>query len=628
MFAIPNRSHTGRVARYEESPVEDKANVGEKKHTTINESDANKGGKGVITSGFDPGMEGGIRCQEQSVNVWPGKLWPRIVGKTYLGEIIILPLSECIGISFDIFGANLRETIEGQVTIVSKSSHSWADFCPWFVLANLYVLLSYSLWHIIGPLSSITLTIIFILVGARKGTVPESFILSCICCAFWLNVYFGLGLLTFFIIAGYYQQGEPRSPHPSFPTFKSPGKLNLSHTFKSPGKLFLSPVLGRHPSFTLKLPQSPPTFSLGGTYGDSIRPTTPSSSPVLFSLSSSSSSSSVTSRVAHISKRPMTDSQESPITTDPTHSVEHNLTRETAYPSTANGLVRLASQAPRSTRSFALPQRAQMSYVFEFSQEQMIHLLELRKSIVAGRYKYLVCNSWISNRYVEYLMSLFLPDFIYNNRSIRRMLQLISDFIVPIFAIVQGLSILFPWIGGNLVTFWQLAKEDIGSGFLLSIVRTIVSTIMNFISGSTIVKLFGGLVGRIVELMVSTIFESEVVEQISKLINFCQYWILRLHYFAVYLGSQLPIRIIVDTAMSLFTFFSKTFQFAVIKPIYFFFRLVSNLAAVFRFGRRTPEHIVMLIRRIGETCRLVWDRYRAWRLNKRGRAAPLTPCNS
>jgi hypothetical protein len=372
-----------------------------------------------------------------------------ITGLTYSGCVIHLPLSQCVGISFDFQAANLRDTVDGQIMIVSKSNHAWGDFWPWFILLTLHILLGYVIWYFIGPLSSISLLSIFITLTVRSGTVSKLFIASCFLAFLWLtyDVYVYV-------------------------------------------------------------------FAL-----------------VLAIALASARASGYTSTKLH----------------------------------------------------FVVPKRAQMAYVFEFNQDELAELLKIRRIIVENiQHRHLVCESWVSNRYAEYIMSLLLPDFIYNHAKVRRLFQLVSDFFIPIFAILQGLSILFPWLSGNLILFWQLVQEDIGTRFLREFFFPIVKFCLGYLSSSRLLQFF---IEFFIQLRSS--FAS-----FFTIFNFCRDYILRLHYFVVYITSQLPVGALMD-------FFSNTFL-----------KLASNIAVLFRFGRRTPEHIVVLTKRISETSKIVWDKCR------------------
>ena len=54
---------------------------------------------------------------------------------------------------------------------------------------------------------------------------------------------------------------------------------------------------------------------------------------------------------------------------------------------------------------------------------------------------------------------------------------------------------------------------------------------------------------------------------------------------------------------------SRIASYTIVKPIYFTVKLLSDIIAVCRFGKRSPEHILSLARRTGETCKVVFDKF-------------------
>lgn len=237
-----------------------------------------------------------------------------------------------------------------------------------------------------------------------------------------------------------------------------------------------------------------------------------------------------------------------------------------------------------SNLSFKIPDRAQMSYVFEFHRNDYKMYDELRQVILESQYKYLICDPWLANRYVEYILSWLLPDFIYNNLKIRRFLQKSVDFIFPILMVIQGLSIIVPWLTENFGILLQLSKADIGLKIVIQFILPKLIDLYQYIYTSQLVVYFGNMISKIQFLL-------------APLQKF-QIFILNLHYYIVYIASQIPIA-------ELYQFFSRIFSFTFIEPIVTVLKHVMN---ILKFGRRTPEHIVFLTKRIGETSKIIYDR--------------------
>lgn len=368
-----------------------------------------------------------------------------------VSEHLRVSLTDVLGISFDIAHANVRESIEGKITVVKKSNHSWHEFWPWFLLLVLHLILGRFLWLSFGPLTSALVVLGFAVYGFKRSHVPPLFS----ACA--LFSVFGVSFLAFFLL-----------------------------------------VL---------------LCGLGGL--PSIR--------------------------------------------------------------------------------FALPKRAQMPFVFEYSEQEIPRLLQIRSTLYASPYRVHIREVWIGNRYCEWILSLLLPNVVYNHVFLRRALHWIIEFIVPFLAIVQGVAILLPWFLKHLHLLALLCRNDTLVNAMRSILRTLRLT-------------------NVAEALYACIERFGQHWWKSMLALLFEQYFLRAYLLALYIKHELMGLVV--AIYSLVTLVIEPLQKAIILP----FRLLF----LNRLGQRSPEMLVSLMKRVGETFALLWDRIvQKCNLNK-----PSTPTDT
>ena len=397
----------------------------------------------------------------------------KIVGTTYAGEVIEIALEDCVGLSVFFDHGVLKPSIEGQLTIVSKSKHKWSEFLPWFILIILHIFLGHTLWHLSGPLTCILTSLIFFHYSLRKNRVSPWFVVATV------MAFAHIVSLTVFCVA------------------------------------------------------------------------------------------SLIACVVFVSQQ-----------------------------DTVQGILKLRLN---------LPQRALMPYVFEYKQKDLQLLIDVRQSIVDSiTYNRLISKVWLTNRYAEYLLTLFLPDVVYNHTGARNCLRIITDFLLPTFAIVQGLSILFPWIALRLRLLFALMKEDL----LTLVFRDVVVPLFRFIFSSSVFKFLSHFCKWFVPY-----FQS-IFAVVTRLFSFVEVYLLRIHYFIVYIGSQLPIRNTIALFRLLYDLGAKIVHFAVLKPLIMMWQMLGRLSSIIRFGKRTPEHILFMCRRISIIAKSIYDSLKLIRSTK------------
>jgi hypothetical protein len=487
-----------------------------------------------------------------------------IAGKSYLGHEIRLPLEQCVGVNFEIRMNNLSEVVEGSMMVVSRSDHRWEDFWPWFILLDLYLFLGWVVARNAGPLSALLVVAAFLAANVHRQSVPPLFVWTCLLAVTWIHLYLGVGSLCLVIFLR---------------------QCSNSHAFGKNGWKISS---------LLAVPNSPPLLPLPTaaylvTFGER-RDEAITSTPRMTYQSFHAHSTlyvpelllgdQATDMVAGRRRVSVDEFRES----QPDRPTISMIQSVTAVSKTAWSLPDVWLK---------IPKRAQMPYVFEFAQDEIGQMIELRKTIIR-ELQLSMPLPWLSNRYTEYVMSLILPDFIYNHIGLRQFLQIVSDFLIPIFAIAQGFAILFPWMKTNLMLLYKLLEMDLVSRlFVEFVVPTFYpDRLITFLSDS-----LSAAASAIVDILRANWFID-----VASVADFLICRLASLQYLIVYVASRFNWRLVGSVLEVAIKLLEMIFH-----PV---IRGVAFLSKLFTFGRRTPENIILLTKRVTETCKVVWDRCR------------------
>lgn len=99
----------------------------------------------------------------------------------------------------------------------------------------------------------------------------------------------------------------------------------------------------------------------------------------------------------------------------------------------------------------------------EFKQEDIMALIKLRSNMLAhplGRET--VRHVSIGGYWTEGIASALLPSFLYESRRGRQVFHVFKNFMIPVFFILQGLSVLVPWAWMHARTIGALFGRDAG----------------------------------------------------------------------------------------------------------------------------------------------------------------------
>lgn len=360
------------------------------------------------------------------VSVWPEFLWRP-------DEEYTVPLSDVVGINFELFQEKVRRRIDGRMTIIRKSRFSGRFWCRWFLLWFLSLLLMAGITAVSGPISALVGMALTIFGVAKHQKVPawlvRTVVFSCVPLLllralwaliirqvaspeglaliseirYWLNAFGGLTTITILAVSTYFvfQNREIANTYLMTPLRQS----SLFIPDYSP--IAMEPLV----------PDSPVARKLPPV----VEPETP-----------------------HPAVNYIRYAQEMFVA---------------AFRACSDKFQDLPFPPPVDSGANAY--RA-WPMGLNFGEKNIVRILSVRSKLLTEAHRNKITQVWVGNMYAETVLLHVLPACLYNSAAMRIVLNVTLDLLVPVFLLLQGIFHVIPWLRENMNWFSVLVQADVG----------------------------------------------------------------------------------------------------------------------------------------------------------------------
>lgn len=126
--------------------------------------------------------------------------------------------------------------------------------------------------------------------------------------------------------------------------------------------------------------------------------------------------------------------------------------------------------------------------VIRYNQSDMAEMFALYDELRTNKTTRVVLRAWVTNEWVEALLSLLLPRRLYSSTKVRIVMHWLLDLIFPIVFLLHGVLQIVPWLGLSRMFSRRFLENDVGL-WLLHYAWVITYSTLRRVSHTTIAVL-------------------------------------------------------------------------------------------------------------------------------------------